>query len=447
MTQKNKQFYLSVLAITLPIAFQNMISYSVNLMDTVMLGKLGEVALSASSLANQMFFIFTVLCYGVGSGAMVLSSQYWGKQDIFAIQKITTIALKVTFVASLLFTAMVFIFPHEIMSIFIKEEAVISAGASYLRVVCISYLFFGITTTFLVILRSLETVKIAVIIYSVSFVVNVFFNYIFIFGKFGVPSYGMVGAAMGTVIARITEFIMVIIYMLFIEKKLCYRFKMLLLKDKLLFKDIVHYGLPVMLNELLWSMAISFHSIILGHMGSAIVAANSICNVVFQLATSFILGIGNASAVIIGKVVGSNDRDYAKECAHKLMHLYFMVGIISAIVLIIVKNPVISIYDISENTKTVANQLMYAYAVTIFCMAYTCPLLMGIFRGSGSTRFAMLVDVGCIWLFVPIGALMAFVFQFPPLVVFACLKLDMPVKALICFWYIKGDTWIKNVTH
>lgn len=447
MTQKDKLFYQSVMSITLPIALQNIISYGVNLMDTVMLGKLGEIALSAASLANQMFFIFTIACFGIGGGAMVLASQYWGKQDIKSIQTVTTIAVKITFFSSIIFTLIVFVFARQIMGLYINEQDVINAGTDYLRVVCVSYIFYGITSSFLIILRSVETVKISVFIYSISFVVNVFFNYIFIFGKFGAPSLGVVGAAIGTVIARITEFVITLIYLKFYEKKIFYKPHMLLWKNKELLKDIMKYGLPVMINELLWSVGVSMHSVILGHMGSAVVAANSICSVVFQMVTSCILGISNASAVIIGKVIGSQDFAYAKECTKKLLRLYIIIGIVSAIILILVKNPIIAIYDIEQETKEIAMQLMYAYAVAIFFMSYTCPLIMGIFRGSGSTRFAMITDLSCLWLAIPLGAAAAFIFNMSPVFVFACLKMDMPIKTIVCFFYLRKGNWIKDVTR
>lgn len=447
MTSKDKVFYNTVFAITLPIALQNLISYGVNMMDTVMLGKLGEIALSAASLANQMFFIFNIGCMGIAGGAMVLVSQYWGRNDLLSIQKVTTITVKITFAVSVIFTLLIFIFSSQIMHIFTNEVPVITAGASYLRAVSISYLFFGVTATFLVILRSVETVKISVLIYSISFVVNVFFNYVFIFGKFGAPTLGVVGAAIGTVIARITEFIMMAVYILFYEEKIKYRLNMLKLKDKNLVKDIVHYGLPVMINELFWAVGISVHSVILGHMGSAVVAANSICNVIFQMVTSVILGVSNASAVVIGKVIGTNDFKYAKACAVKLLKMYFFIGLVSAITLIAIRKPIISIYDIEESTKILAENLMFAYAAAIFFMSYACPFIMGIFRGSGSTRFAMFTDLGCLWFAIPIGAAAAFIFDMPPLIVFACLKIDMPIKTAICFWYFKKDKWIKDVTR
>ncbi len=332
---KNKNFYKTITTITIPIALQNIISYGVNLMDTVMLGRLGEVALSATSLANQVFFMFTLLIFGIGGGAVVLCSQYWGNRNIKSIQKVTTIVLKISFIVS------------------------------------ISYLFYGLTSTLLVILRSVETVTICLKIYILSFIVNVAFNYIFIFGKFKAPAMGISGAAIGTLIARIVEFIIIVLFMLKYENKIFYKPIMLRYNDKDLFKDMFKYGLPVICNELLWGIGISIHAIILGHLSSNVVAANSICNVIFQMVTSFILGVANASSVIMGKTVGSGNKNEAINIKNNLLLVYLVLGIISASILLLIKNPVISMYNIEASTRTIANNLMYIYAFHILFMAFT----------------------------------------------------------------------------
>ena len=416
-----RSFYRSLLALTLPVALQNVISYSVNLMDTLMLGGLGEVALSATSLANQVFFIYTVAIFGVAGGAIVLCSQYWGKKDVDSICRVASLALRISAAAGLLFTLVLFLFPRPVMQIFTAEPAVIEAGASYLRIVSLSYFFYGVTSTFLVVLRSVETVNVSVAIYGVSFAVNVFFNYVFIFGKFGAPRMGVAGAAVGTMLARVAEFVMIIAYMLVWEKKIRFRLHMLLWPSGGLARDLVRYGLPVMLNELLWSVAISMHSVI--------------------------LGVSNASAVLVGMLVGRGDYPYARACVNKLIQIYAVIGVVCAALLLAVKGPVIGIYDIKESTRVLTDQLMYVYAAAIFFMAFTCPLISGVLRGAGDTRFAAVTDVGCIWAMVPLGAAAAFWLGAPPVLVLAVLKCDMPLKAFFCLRRIAGGNWIRNVTR
>lgn len=444
---KNKDFYKTVAAITIPIALQNIISYGVNLMDTVMLGRLGEIALSATSLANQVFFMFTLLIFGIGGGAVVLCSQYWGNRNIKSIQKITTIVLKIAFVVSLLFSLMLLFLPKEVMTIFSSDAKVIKAGTSYLRVLSISYLFYGLTSTFLVILRSVETVKICLKVYILSFIVNIIFNYIFIFGKLGAPALGVTGAAVGTLIARMVEFIIIIIYMLKFENKIFYRPHMIKFKDKDLLRDMIRYGMPVICNELLWGIGISIHAIILGHLSSDVVAANSICNVLYQMSTSFILGVANASSVVIGKTVGAGDKERAVSQKNKLLFIYFLLGIITASVLLLIKNPIISIYNIEDTTKNIANNLMYIYAFHILFQAFTSPIIAGVLRGGGDTKFAAIIDVLFLWLLLPIGFIAAFKFNLNPILVLLLLRFETPIKTVFCLWRLKGNKWINIITR
>ncbi|MGL5312142.1 MAG: MATE family efflux transporter [Peptostreptococcaceae bacterium] len=446
-TVKKNDFYKTIAAITIPIALQNIISYGVNLMDTVMLGRLGEIALSATSLANQVFFMFTLLIFGIGGGAVVLCSQYWGNRNIKSIQKITTIVLKIAFWVSLGFALVLLIFPKEVMTIFTSDVEVIKAGTSYLRVLSMSYLFYGLTSTFLVILRSVETVNICLKIYILSFIVNVVFNYIFIFGKFGVPALGVTGAAVGTLIARMVEFIIILIYMLKYEKKIFYRPHMLKFKDKDLLKDMIKYGMPVICNELLWGVGISIHAIILGHLSSDVVAANSICNVIYQMSTSFILGVANASSVVMGKTVGAGNKEEAIAIKNKLLFIYLILGITTASVLLIIKNPVISMYNIETTTKAIANKLMYVYAFHILFQAFTSPIIAGVLRGGGDTKFAAVVDVLFLWLLLPVGFIVAFKFNLNPILVLLLLRFETPIKTVFCLWRLKGDKWINIITR
>lgn len=442
-----KSFYRNVFMITIPIALQNMISYGVNMMDTFMLGSLGEVAISAASLANQIFFMFTVIEFGIGGGAMVLCSQYWGKRDTQSIQKITNLTLAISFAVSMVFFCGIFFFPQQAMGIFTPEPEVIAAGAEYLRVVAVSYLFYSFTTIFLVILRSVETVNISLVIYSISFVVNVFFNYMFIFGKLGAPRMGVAGAAMGTVIARAVELGIMIIYLFRVEKKIRFKAKMFLCFEPLLFKDILRYGLPVMCSESFWAIGISLHSVILGHMGSSVVAANSICNVVFQMLTSFVLGVSSASAVLTGKMIGAGEIEETKRCVPRFLGIYLVMGAATALFLLVIRHAVIGLYDIAEGTKALAEQFMYFYSAILFFFAFTCPSISGLLRGSGDTKFAAFVDLTFLWCLLPIGALGAFVWNWPPVVVLMLLRGDMPLKTVLCLWRLRGNDWIRSVTR
>ena len=252
---KDKAFYEKMFAIAIPMAMQNLINVAVGLLDTVMLGQLGEVAMSASSLGGQLGFMFMIVNMGLTAGAGVLTSQYWGRGDVGNIKKTMSMTYKISFAISMLFMFLAFSFPDFILGIYTNDAAVISSGADYLKAIALTYLLSGITMSTLNILRTVGTVKISLYVYGVSFFVNVFFNYCLIFGHFGMPELGVVGAAVATVIARFVEAVIVLVYLLKYDEKI--RFSLSDLKDKTdktIFTVYIRYGLPVLCNEVLWSL-------------------------------------------------------------------------------------------------------------------------------------------------------------------------------------------------
>ena len=225
------------------------------------------------------------------------------------------------------------------------------------------------------------------------------------------PVLGVTGAAVGTLIARMVDFIIILVYMLKFEKKINYKIHMLKFKDKNLLKDIIKYGMPVICNELLWGIGISIHAVILGHLSSSVVAANSICNVIYQMSTSFILGITTAT------------------------------------ILLLIKNPLISLYNIGDSTKAIANNLMYIYAFHILFQAFTSPIIAGVLRGGGDTKFAAIIDVIFLWLLLPVGFVAAFKFNLNPVLVLLLLRFETPIKTFFCLFRLKGEKWINIITR
>lgn len=443
----DRSFYKNLMVIALPIAFQNMISYSVNMADTLMLGNLGEAVLSASSLAGQVFFMFSLFIGGIGSGAGVLCSQYYGKNDMDSLRKVAAILLKLAVGASLLFVLGLLFLPREIMALFTPEEEVIALGAAYFRVIAVSYLFYGITTTFLMVLRSIQDVTLSIRIYVVSLLVNIFFNYLFIFGKMGMPRLGIVGAAVGTVAARGVEVAMVFWYLRYREGVLRFRLPMILWFDRKLFRDMIRYGLPVTMGELFWGLGVSVHSAILGHMGAVVVAANSICNVLHQLMMALVQGIGSASSVIIGNFVGAKEYDQAKKAANVLVKIFAVCGVFSGGLLLLLMEPFFGFYSLTQETLLLARQFMVVYAVITAFRSVAGPTLCGIFWGSGDTRFSAIVDISILWLLVPVGAAAAFLLHLNPAVVLMILRTEAPVKGMIALVHLRRGNWIREVTR
>ena len=443
----NENFYKLLLSIGLPVALQNLISTSVNLMDSLMVGRLGENALTAVSIANQIFFFYSIAIFGITSAAVILCSQYWGNGNRGAICKVLTLSLRLAAAAGVFFVLLLFLLPQQLMGLFTPNSIVIALGAEYLRIIAVAYFLYGLTTTCLMVLRSVENVKIAMCIYSLSVVVNVFFNYMFIFGKFGAPALGVAGAAVGTVIARSLEFVIMAVYMLRFEKKICYRLPMLLQVEPALLKDLIKYGMPVMVNELLWGAAHSLHVVILGHMPAGVeaVAANSICSVIFQMSMSFIIGVSSASAVMIGKTVGRGDLARTSLYIHKLLRVYFCVGLALCGLILLLREPVIQFYKIEPNTIVMARQFMLVYAMVIFCTGFCHPMITGILRGGGDIMYAAVADAGCLWLFLPVGIAAAVFLQLSPPMVYLVLRLEIVMKLFICLFRLRDDRWIKIV--
>lgn len=445
---KDKHFYVSLFSIALPIAAQNMITFTVGMADTVMLGMLGEVALSAASLAGQFFFILMIAGFGVASASTVFASQYWGKGDAASIKKIITIMLRIVLALSLMFTLTAYFFPERVMRVFTPDAAVIAAGAEYLKVVCLGYIMFSVANTLLIILRAVHTVRISILVYSVSLVVNVFFNWVLIFGKLGFPEMGVRGAALATVFARIAEFVVVMIYYAFFEKKIQYKLADLFGSVKGYIGAFLKTGSPVVLNELVWSLGASVLAIIIGNISTDFVAANSIANVVWQFVSVFIMGLGNATAVVIGNAVGSGEHPkYVKQKANTITFIALAFGLLSCGIMLLVRPFAIEFYQVSQSTKDLAYQLLNSYAIIVIFQALTMQYIVGILRGGGDTKFAMLADTFFLWcVSVPLGYLVGIKLGWAPPAVYLVLKSDEIMKALVCTWRIQCTHWIKDVT-
>lgn len=445
---KEKAFYKTVFAIMVPIALQNVISFGVNIMDSVMLGSLGDLAISGASLGGQPFFLLMSLGFGLSSGGSVLIAQYWGKGNTDAIRRIMSLSMRFVTIASFLFAVACFFFPSPIMHVFSNEPEVIEAATQYLQVLAIGFMFFSISNNYMMSLRAVESVKVSTVIYVISFFVNIAANYAFIFGKFGMPRLEIRGAALGTVIARFSEFVMVMLYMNFAENKVHFKFKDFFRFDKSLIPDYMKNALPVLGNEMLWGMGSAVMAMIMGRIGSVFVAANSIAGVIWQLAGVFVFGIANAAAVVTGKYIGEGRAEDAPKIANTLRLMGICSGVLSCVIILLVKNLFLGIYDVTPETTAAASEMITALAFLqpIFALDIIC--IVGILRGGGDARAAFIIDCSTLWLIgIPLGYLSGLVWHWPPALVWLMMKMDSPIKVLISTIRIQSGKWIKNVTR
>ena len=444
----DKNLYKTIFAIALPIGIQNLITFTVSMADTLMLGSLGEVQLSASSIGNNLFFILMVLMFGLGGGASVMTSQYYGKKDMNSIHKIISIMYRVCIVITMVFVSIAILIPRQFISVFTTDAAVIEAGIKYLRTVSIGYIFYALTNCTIMVLRSVKTVKISMVVYSISLVVNVFFNWVFIFGNLGTTPMGVQGAAIGTVIARITEFCIVLGFMLFYEKKIQLRLKHIVSVDKFMFSDFVKNCTPVLFNELFWSLGASMISVVVGRMGTEVVAANSINNVANQFVTVFIFGLGSATSVIIGNTIGEGKHEKAKEYATTITILSLFMGVISGLIIFTIRPFVVELYNVSPVTKQIAMEIMGVTSIAVVFQSIAVNTMMGVLRGGGDNKFVLINDVLFMWLVaIPFGFIGAFVWKLPVPAVFLIIKSDEILKVIISIIRIVSGKWVKDITR
>ncbi len=438
---------MSILSIAIPVALQNAISFGVSVMDSVMLGSFGDVAIAAANLGTQPFSILMAFGFGLSSGGSVLIAQYWGKGDIARIRKVMRLSMQMVFGASLLITLVCLAIPGRILRIFTEDESVIEAGVRYLSLVAFSYIPYAVSNNYMMSMRAVEQVKMSTAIYAVSFFVNVLFNYMFIFGRFGAPRLEVRGAAVGTIFARCSELIMVLCYMYFRERKVGFRIHECLRFDREMAPSFARHSLPVLGNELLWGVGTAVTNIIVGRISSVFLAANSVAGVLNQLMFISIAGLSNATAVLTGKTIGAGGRADAQRTANTFLAFSFLVGVFNCLLVLAVRPAFLSLYNISAETYRAAWQILTVLALLQLMLCVDVTVIVGILRGGGDTRNAFLYDCGALWLIsVPMGLLAGFVLHWPLPAVFLCLKLDSPIKALLGMVRVHSGKWIRNVT-
>ena len=441
-------FYKHMLAITIPIALQNVISLSVNMMDTIMLGQLGDVAIASANLGGQLFTILDVLGFGFASGAAVLISQYWGKKDMLRIRQIFALTLRIVLVASSLFALVGHFFPRQVIGLYTKDAAVIASGAEYLSLLSISFVLFSFSNCYIMCLRAVEQVRISMVIYSSSFFINVFFNYCFIFGKLGAPAWGVRGAAFGTIMARLFECCATIFYMCFIEKKVCFTPRWLLNLKSGLAQDYLKNSLPVVSNELLWGVGFSLLNLIIGRMGASYTSAMSIVSVLNQLVSVFTFGMAAASVVVVGKTIGEGRFSDAHRAANSSVLVGLALSFVCMSVLLTIRPYFLSMYNVSQLAYDTAFSMLGILALMQPFQAVSTVMIIGVLRGGGDVRTNLILDSGFLWgLAIPLGVLGAFVFHFSAPVVFFLLRCDNIVKSIVGLIRLKSGRWIRVVTR
>lgn len=450
MTKKmtTKALYKWALQLAIPIMIQNLINTLVNTADTVMLGFVGQSAMAASSLANQYTFVLFCVYFGLATATSVMCAQYWGKGDLNTIERVIGLSARVAIFASLLFTLISFFFPEKIMQIFTDSPETIAIGAHYLKVLSVSFVFNAISQVYISSLRSVGKIVFPSVVSIVSLCVNIAFNASFIFGLFGLPKLGVVGVALGTVLARATEVILCVVYSYRNEIRI--RLKYIMGSAGILSKDVVKISLPAIGNELIWGLATTVFTAILGHLGDDIVAANAVAVMVVNIGAIAMRGFANATTIVIGQTLGANRIEETKEYSKKLILLTFYVGVIGS-VLILVLRPFIAGFYADKLTDTAVGYIGTMMLMTTYRMigegVNTC-LICGCFRGGGDTKFGLYMDIVMMWgVAIPVMVIAAYVLKLPPIWVYFVMTLDEMEKMPIIFAHYFKFKWMKNITR
>lgn len=445
---KDKAFYKSFFSLTFVIALQNLIAYGVNLTDSLMLGAYSELSLSGAAICNQIIFLLQMILSGTVTGMVVIATQYWGKRQVEPIKKIFAVAFWMAASTGFLMMVVSQVAPEQVLSLLTNEPSVIKAGAEFLKIVSLSFCIFAVTTVLLGALRSVESVKIGFWVSLSTFVLNIIFNYILIFGKFGMPRMGLKGAAISTLIARTAELFIVLYYVVFVDKKLSLRLKSIFDVEKSYIKDFFKTGLPTVLSSTSWGVAMGVQGAILGRLGASTIAASSIATTLFQIASIVSYGSATASNITIGKAVGQGNINEIHQYAKTLQILFLFIGVGTSLALFASKLVVLDLYNITPQTKTLANTFILVLCVTVIGTAYQMATLTGIVSGGGDTKFVLYNDIIFMWLIVlPIASLSAFIFKWPVLATFIVLKSDQILKCGVAVVKVNRYTWIKKLTR
>lgn len=443
---KDKTFYITFLKISVALALQQLLNYCVNLADNVMLGSYSEVSMSGSSLVSQIHYVLQLLINGLGTGIVMIGSRYWGMRKTEEIRHYIGMGWKFAVSLGALFTIVTMAAPDAILSIFTNDAEVLWQGRQYLKLMSWTFVLFPVSYCLMWGLRSVETTFIGPVLSAVSLVLNVCLNYVFIFGNFGAPEMGVMGAALATLISRFVEVAIILAYVFLGDKKLRIRLKDLLRPDFSNVRLYLKAALPVTGTLLTFALGMSAHTAILGHSSTAALAANSIMGIVWQITGVVGLTCGSASAIIIGKAIGEGKEEMINAYSKTLQLLYILIGIVSAGILFALRHFILSYYDLTPETMDLARKMILALCFIVLATCYQYPVSSGIILGGGNSRYSFIVDNIAMWgIALPLAWISAFILKWPPLVTFCILRSDQFIKVFINGYWVNKRQWYRRL--
>ena len=448
MESEKRIFYRKLWGLVFPIAIQNLMTALVSASDAFMLGFVSQTSLSAVSLATQIQFVHNLFMLALTIGATTLAAQYWGKGDTDSVEEILAIVLKISRAVSVVFFIAAMFFSGFLMRIFTNDIRLIQAGIPYLRIVSVSYLFMGFSQIYLCIMKNSGRTAKSTIYGSVAVVINIGFNVIFIFGLAGFPAMGIAGAALATTVSRALELLLTI-YENMHRSLVCVRLKYIRNSSKKLKKDFWHYTTPVLGNELVWGCGFTMFSVIMGHLGSDAVAANSVANILKNIIACVCNGIGIGAGIIVGNELGKGEMERATEYGNRLFKLAVFAGAVSGLILLAV-SPVLRIFtgSLSAQAHSYLKNMMYICTYYMIGKSVNATVIAGVFCAGGDTKFGLKCDAVTMWvILIPIGMITAFVLKLPIMVVYFIISMDEIIKLPAVYRHYKKYNWVRNLTE
>ena len=446
MMARDGIFLKKAVRIALPVAMQGMLNTIVNLVDTMMIGALGATAIAAVGLANKVFFVFTLLVFGIVSGSGVLAAQYWGNGDIKNIKKVVGLALTLAVAASIAFLVPAVVCPEAVMRIFTASEDAIQVGAGYLTIVALSYPATAVSNTFVAMLRATGRVKAPVVISSCTIFINIFFNYTFIYGNFGAPAMGAAGAALATLMARLAEALSIILVVYLGKAPVAARFKEMFGYSREFLVQFFSTTSPVIANEFIWGLGTTLYSLAYGRMGNDAVAAITIATTIQDIVKVLFQGLSAATAVIMGNEMGAGKLKRAERYAKNFLILQFIVTILGALFCVAIRWQIIGVYNITPEIAESVSRCIIVFALFMPFKMFNYVMVVGILRSGGDTKMCLLLDCSGVWMIgVPMAFLGGLFFGFPIHIVYAMVMLEEVYKAVFGYWRYRQKKWLRNL--
>lgn len=444
----NHEFFKIIITLVLPITLQSLISSSLNMVDNLMVGKLGEGAIASVGLVNQYFFVFSLCISGFNAGAGIFISQYWGRKKSNNIRRMLGLNMILCILASLAFSIPAFLFPQSIIKIFTNDAEVISLGVQYLRIIAITFIFTSITQVYSTTLRCIGIANPPMIGSLIGVLTNAFLNWVFIFGNLGIPAMGVAGAALATSIARLVEMFVIIYASYRTNDVIPGKIKQYFSFNMDFVKGYFQVSSSVIINELVWSLGLTCYSIIYAKIGIKEIASMQISSTINNMFMVLCIGLASSASIIIGNCIGAGDEDKAREYATKLSILAPIVGLISGLALWVASPYVVQLFNIEKNTVQMTINVLRIMSLFAPLRFFNVLMIVGIFRGGGDTKYSMFVQLGTIWLFaIPLGYVTAVFLKQPLEIVFIVICLEEIIKVVFEAKRLKSKKWIKNIIN